>query len=123
MLRTVPRVLFVMGVVAAATTAGCGGVDKTQPCKNIQQEIQNLLQTGMNQINDPQALSNTLRESATKIRNEGEPVGGDVEQASDEAGAALEHLADRLTQGAPQQSDLDPLIEAGTKIRSACAAT
>lgn len=121
MLRTVPRVLFAMGVAAVAATAGCGGVDKTQPCKNIQLEIQNLLQNGIKQINDPPALSQTLRDGATKIRDEGEPVGGDVEQASDDAGTALENLADRLAEGSPQQSDLDPLIDAGTKIRSACA--
>lgn len=120
MRRTVPRVLFVMGVVAAATTAGCA-VDKAQPCKNIQQEIQNLLRNGVQQINDPQALIKTLRESAARIRKEGDPVGGDVERASDEAGTALEHLADRLAEGPPQQSDLDPLLQAGTKIGSACA--
>ncbi|MGH3917321.1 MAG: hypothetical protein ACRDTC_28505 [Pseudonocardiaceae bacterium] len=108
--------------MAVAAAAGCGGVDKTQPCMNIQQEIQSLLQIGINQVNDPPALATTLRESATKIRNEGEPVGGDVEQAADEAGTALERLAERLGEdGEPQQSDLDPLLKAGADIRAACA--
>jgi len=119
-LRTVPRALLVMGVVVAATTAGCG-VDKAQPCKNIEQEIQSL-QAGMKDINDLQALSATLRDSATKIRNEGESVGGDVENASGEAATALEHLADQLSQGGTlQQSDVAPLREVGPKIGSACA--
>lgn len=119
-LRTVPRALFVMGVLVAATTAGCG-VDKAQPCKNIEQEIQSL-QAGMKESTDLQALSETLRGSATKIRDEGESVGGDVENASGEAATALEHLADQLSEGGTlQQSDVAPLREAGPKIGSACA--
>ncbi|MGH3942963.1 MAG: hypothetical protein ACRDTG_30950 [Pseudonocardiaceae bacterium] len=120
MLRTVPRALFVIGVVVAATTAGCGA-DKAQTCKNIEQEIQSL-QAGMKEITDLQALSNTFRESATKIRNEGESVGGDVENASGEAATALEQLADRLSQGAkPEQAEVASLRQAGPKIQSACA--
>ena len=123
MLRTVPRVLVAMGVVAAAaTTAGCGGgVDKTQPCNDIQQEIQNLVQTAAGQAKDPAALNKTLRDSAAKIRDRGAPVGDEVEHASDEAATALEQLADRLTEGTPQQADLAPLVDAGKKIRDACA--
>ena len=122
MLRTIPRVLVAMGVVAAvATTAACGGADKTEACNNIEQEVQNLFQTASQQIDDPQALANTLRDSATKIRDEGEPVGGAVEQASEETASALTQLADRLAEGNAQQSDLDPLLQAGTKIREACA--
>ncbi|MGH3925298.1 MAG: hypothetical protein ACRDTT_20965 [Pseudonocardiaceae bacterium] len=121
MLRTIPRVLVAMGVVAAATTAACGGADKTEACNNIQQEVQNLFQTASQQIDDPQALASTLRDSATRIRDEGEPVGGAVEQASGETATALNQLADRLAAGSTQQSDLDPLVDAGTKIREACA--
>ncbi|MGH3929138.1 MAG: hypothetical protein ACRDTF_04090 [Pseudonocardiaceae bacterium] len=112
--------LFVMGVMVAATTAGCG-VDKAQPCKNIEQEIQSL-QAGMKEVNDLQALSETLRDSATKIRDEGESVGGDVENASGEAATALERLADRLSQGgAPEPAEVASLREASPKIQSACA--
>lgn len=118
-LRTFPRALLVIGVVVAATTAGCG-VDKAQPCKNIEQEIQSL-KAGMKEITDLQTLSDTFRDSATKIRNEGESVGGDVENASGEAATALENLADRLSKGAPEQSDFASLVEAGPKIESACA--
>ncbi|MGH3795281.1 MAG: hypothetical protein ACRDSP_10360 [Pseudonocardiaceae bacterium] len=115
--------LVAIGVVAAAaTTAGCGGgVDKAQPCKNIQQEIQNLFQTSAKQINDPKALIGTLKDGATKIRNEGDPVGGDVKKAADEAGTALDQLADKMSHGTPTQADLDPLLKAGGNIKSACS--
>lgn len=124
MLRTVPRVLVAVGVVvAAATAAGCGGddtVDKTQACANIQQEFMNLVQAGTQQRQDPQALAETLRNSATKIREQGGSVKGDVEQATGEAATALDQLADRLAAGGPQQSDLDTLVDSGTRIRAAC---
>jgi hypothetical protein len=115
-------VLVAMGVVTvAATTAGCGGgVDKTQSCNDIQQEIRNLVQTAADQVQDPEALGKSLRDSAVKIRDQGAPVGGDVEQATDEAAKALEQVADQLAEGPPQQSDLAPLVEAGSKIREAC---
>jgi ABC-type transporter Mla subunit MlaD len=115
-------VLVAMGVVTAvATSAGCGGsVDKTQPCNDIQQEIRNLVQTAADQVKDPEALGKSLRDSAAKIRDQGAPVGGDVKQASDDAAKALEQVADRLAEGPPQQSDLAPLVEAGSKIGKAC---
>ncbi|HEU0089038.1 MAG TPA: hypothetical protein VFQ77_15550 [Pseudonocardiaceae bacterium] len=113
--------MLVTVTVAAAATAGCGGADKTQACKNIQQEIQNLVQTSLQQRKDPQALTKTLQDSATKIRDQGEPVGGDLEQAAEQAASALTTLSERMAQGVPQQSDLDPLVEAGTRIREACA--
>lgn len=123
-LRTIPCVLVAVGVVAAAAAAaGCGAdktADKTQACANIQQEFQSLVQAGTQQRQDPQALSESLRNSATKIRDQGGAVEGDVEQATSEAATALEQLADRLTTGTPQQSDLDTLVESGTKIRAAC---
>ena len=123
MLRMIPRVLVTIGVVAAAATVpGCGGVDKAQPCKNIQQEIQTMFQTSAKQRNDPKAMAGSLKASATKIRNEGKPVGGDVEKASDEAATAVEQLAGKLANGAAtQQADLDPLLKAGSNIKSACA--
>jgi hypothetical protein len=124
-LGTVPRVLIALGVVAAAATAtGCGDsaakVDKTQACTSIQQEFQNLLQAGIAQREDPQALSGTLRSSATKIRDQGSAAEGDLGQATGEVATALEQLADRLRTGTPQQSDLDTLVESGTKIGEAC---
>lgn len=122
MLRTIPRVLGAVAVIAAAaTTAGCGGADKTQACENIQQEIQHLVQTGIEQRSDPPAFAKSLQDSAATIRNEGEPVGGDVEQAAEQAATALEKLSERMTQGSLQQADLNPLVEAGTQIREACA--
>ena len=123
MLRMIPRVLVTIGVVAAAATVpGCAGVDKTQPCKNIQQEIGTMFQTSAKQVNDRNAMAGSLKTSAAKIRNEGKPVGGDVEKASDEAATAVENLADKLAHGAtPQQADLDPLLKAGSNIKSACA--
>lgn len=121
MLRMIPRVLVAMGVVATiATTAGCGA-DKQEACKSIEQEIQNLFQTASKQIDDPEALTTTLRDSATKIRDQGGPVGGDVEKASEDAAGALERVADRMADGSTQQSDLQPLVDAGTKLREACA--
>lgn len=122
MLRLIPRVLVTMGVVAVAATTTACGADKQEACKNIQQEIQTLFQTASKQIDDPQALGNTLRDSAGKIRDQGGPVGGDVEQASEDAAGALERVAERMADGAPQQSDLRPLVDAGTKLREACAA-
>jgi hypothetical protein len=120
-LRMIPRGLVTIGVVAvAATTTACGGVDKTQPCKNIQQEIQTLVQTSSKQVNDPKAMAATVKNSAAKIRDEGEPVGGEVKKASDEAATALEQLAAKLTSGTPQQADLDPLLKAGSNIKAAC---
>lgn len=117
----IPRVLLVVGIAAtAATAAGCGGADKTEACNNIQQEFQNLVRTATQQREDPPALAETLRSSATKIRDQGKPVEGDVEQATGEAATALEQLADRLTSGSQQQSDLDTLVDSGTKIREAC---
>lgn len=123
MLRLIPRVLVAMGVVAAAATTTACGADKQEACKNIQQEIQNLAQTASKQIDDPQALGNTLRDSAGRIREQGGPVGGDVEQASEEAAGALERVAGRMADGTPPQAaDLTPLVDAGTKVREACAA-
>lgn len=110
-------------MAVAATTAGCGGetVDKPQACANIQQEFQSLVQAGTQQREDPQALAETLRSSATKIRDQGAAVeGDDVEQATHDAATALEQLADRLAAGEPQQADLNTLVESGTKIRAAC---
>lgn len=126
MLRTIPRVLAAMAVVAAAaTTAGCGDAvttaDKNQACTNIQQEFQNLVQAGTQQRQDPQALSETLRGSATKIRDQGAAVKGDVEQATGEAATALEQLASRLASGTPEQADLNTLVQSGTKISTACS--
>lgn len=122
MLRMIPRVLVAIGIVAAtATTAGCGGADKAEACKSIEQEIQSLFQKSSTQVNDPQALAKSLRDSATKIRDQGEPVGDEVEQASQDAAGALEKVADSIADGSPQQSDLQPLLDAGTKLRTACA--
>lgn len=121
MLRMIPRVLVAIGVVAAtATTAGCGA-DKAEACKSIEQEIQSLFQKATTQVNDPQALAASLRDSATKIRDQGEPVGDEVEQASQDAAGALDKVADSIADGSPQQSDLQPLLDAGTKLRTACA--
>lgn len=123
MLRTIPRVLAAIGVAAvAATTAACGGADKTQACDNIEQEFQNLVQATSQHIDDPEAMANSVRQSAEKIREEGEPVGGDVEAATEEAATALTRLAERVADGTIQQTDLDPLVTAGTKIRQACDA-
>lgn len=120
-LGMIPRVLIAMGVVAAvAATTGCGA-DKQEACKNIEQEIQTLFQKASTQINDPQALAQTLRDSAEKVRDQGGPVGGDVESASEDAAGALERVADRMADGKTQQSDLQPLLDAGTKLRQACA--
>ena len=121
MLGMIPRVLVAVGVVAAvATTTGCGA-DKQEACKNIEQEIQTLFQRASTQIDDPQALAQSLRDSAGRVRDQGGPVGGDVEQASEDAAGALERVADRITDGKTQQSDLQPLLDAGAKLRQACA--
>lgn len=117
----IARVLVAMGVVAAvAATAGCGA-DKQEACKNIKQEIQALPQKASTQINEPKALAQTLRDSAAKIRDQGGPVGGDVESASDGAAGAFERVADRVANGKPQPADLQPLLDAATKVREACA--
>jgi methyl-accepting chemotaxis protein len=122
-LRTIPRVLATVGLMAAvATAAGCGDdVDKTQACNDIKQEFQDLSQKSAQQVGDPQALAKTLRESASAIRERGEPVGGEVAQAATDGATALERLAGRALDGSMSQPDFALLIDAGEEIGTACA--
>lgn len=124
MLRTVPRVLVTIGFVGAVVlTAGCGGeVDKAQACSDIKQELRTLSQAAAQQVGDPQALAKTLRDSAAKIRDHGEPVGDAVQQATADGSAALQNLAARVTDAPAEQPDLTPLIAAGEQLRTACTA-
>ena len=94
----VSRLLAVVGVVAAVvTTTGCTA-DKAEACKNIDQEIQALFQVAPKQAHDKPVLARTLHEAAGKIRDEGGPVGGNVEEASENAAVALERVADRVNE-------------------------
>lgn len=120
MIRMVSRLLAATGIVAvAATTTGCAA-DKAQACKNIDQQIQALFQTAPKQLHDKPALATTLRDAAGKIRDEGEPVGGAVEQASDNAAGALERVAGRVNRGEARVSDLQLLLDAGARLNQAC---
>lgn len=120
MLRVISRLLVVVGVVAGvATTTGCGA-DKAQACENIEQEVQTLFQTAPKQADDKPALAKTLREAAGKIRDEGGPVGGNVEAASENAARALESVAGRVNMGELQTSDIKLLLDARTRLNEAC---
>lgn len=119
-LRMVPRLLVAVGVMATVvTTTGCGA-DKAEACKNIDQQIQTLFQTVPKLIRDKPALATTLREAAGTIRDEGGPVGGDVEEASENAADALERVAGRVHQGEARRSDIQLLLDAGTRLNQAC---
>lgn len=119
-LRMIPRLLVAVGVVATvATTTGCGA-DKAEACKNIDQEIQTLFQEAPKQAHDKPALAKTLREAAGRIRDAGGPVGGNVGEASKNAAVALERVGDRVNKGEAQKSDLQLLLDAGTRLNQAC---
>lgn len=120
MLQMVPRLLVAVGVVAAVlTTTGCGA-DKAEACKNIDQQIQSLFREAPKLLHDKPALAKTLRDAAAKIRDEGGPVGDDVEDASKNAAVALEHVADRVNKGVAQKSDIQLLLDAGTRLNQVC---
>ncbi|MGH4027109.1 MAG: hypothetical protein ACRDRV_21270 [Pseudonocardiaceae bacterium] len=116
----VPRLLVAVGVVAAVvTTTGCAA-DKAEACQNIDQEIQALFRTAPRQAHDKPVLARTLHAAAGKIRAEGGPVGGDVEEASENAAVALDHVAGRVIKGEAQKSDLELLLDAGTRLNQVC---
>lgn len=94
-LRNHLRALVITAVLTAAAggVAACGDGDTQVACDSIQAETRAVLDRVKGV--ELQARAQIYRDSATKIRNEGKQVGGDVEKAADKLAADLESASER----------------------------
>lgn len=122
MRRTLTRGVVAAALVAAVVlpAAGCSAVDDTKACNTITQDISDVSSTGMSQTDDPDALAQTYRDGAKKIREDAADASDDVKSAADKAADAMESLADQVAARSTQQPDQQPLIDAGQDLKAAC---
>jgi outer membrane murein-binding lipoprotein Lpp len=114
------KVLVGGAVVMAALTSGCAGGDSKAACDTLQQEIPALNAKAMQQINDPDAMSQSYKDSAAKFRSEGAAAGGDVKAAAEAVATELDGLGKGVEARTTQMPNMSGLISAGTKLKDAC---
>ncbi len=118
------RHLLGLAIVSVLVVAGCGGNsgDKRVACTNIEQEMQHLAQTGMQQVSDPAAFARTYSDGAAAVRSQGDRSGdAEVRATANRAASALQSLGEQVGSGGAELPDSGPLIQAGADLKAACS--
>jgi hypothetical protein len=124
---------------ALLTSTGCGalsavtgGADKDAACKNIRNELSSVQsKISSPNMSNPGASNNAnaqlYRDTASKIRSEGQKAGGDVETAAGKVATDLEGLAtmmSNLGSGNPPSSNTgSSFIKNAAELGKACGAS
>ncbi|MEU5991969.1 hypothetical protein ABZ806_23620 [Spirillospora sp. NPDC047418] len=94
-------VVAVGGLMLGST--GCGAVDaitggkKTTACKNIETELRNFSTGGLSTSQSgASATAQKFKDTASKVRSEGQNAGGDVESAATAFAGDLDKTAEML---------------------------
>lgn len=120
MRRMLSRGIVAVALTAAVvgTAAGCSS-NNTEACTNIAQDMKDISSDAMKHVDDPEAMAQSYRDGAAKIRKDADGADGDVKDAADKAATAVENMADQVSQ-LSTSPDTHSLIDAGHELKAAC---
>ncbi|GAA2443634.1 hypothetical protein GCM10010191_70270 [Actinomadura vinacea] len=124
-------VLAIGGALLTSTACGplsaiTGGGDKDAACKNIRTELSSVQsKIASPDVSNPGASSaanaQTFRDTASKIRSEGQKAGGDVETAAGKVATGLESLAGSMSNpGSGSTTGTSTFIKDAADLGRAC---